>query len=348
MSISGDLFKTILIKHVEKHTQQLWRLLHVFPIPTSVLVILGILAGSSAIRILQEPRVTSLESRLKISQDREDALQKDYNRMKDLYEAQIHAQENLIQQGKNTIEDILMTRNDMRSEIIYFNAHDQKKLISSNADQSESQRARTDTAHKTLPQPETILLKAGIDPPFGRIATTVENQDELPTEIRDNSPENEASPPISCSKISAKVIAACLIQESQTYRLPAATLIGIMHVEGGRVGQEIHNKDGSYSLGPMLINTRFVPELANLWNVDKRTAHTWVRDNGCVNMYVASWRLRQTIDTAGDLYKGIALFHSTNKKDGENYADKVIAAMKEKGFVITGRPPQQKIILTKK
>ncbi|MGB4102286.1 MAG: lytic transglycosylase domain-containing protein [Alphaproteobacteria bacterium] len=136
--------------------------------------------------------------------------------------------------------------------------------------------------------------------------------------------------------ISAKVIASCLILAAQTYHVPAAAMIGIMHVEGGRVGQQVLNTNGSYDLGPMQVNTLWLPQLARLWRVDVPTAHNWVRDNGCVNVYVAAWILRQKIDEAAGLYGGIARYHSGTPWRGDSYARKVLAVMERKGLVVHG------------
>lgn len=134
--------------------------------------------------------------------------------------------------------------------------------------------------------------------------------------------------------MTAKMIGACLLLAAKTYQVPPAVMIGIMHVEGGRVGQQVLNTNGSYDLGPMQVNTIWLPELAKLWNVDRATAHSWVRDNGCVNVYVSAWILRQKIDKTYGLYSGIAHYHSGTPGRGQRYANKVIAAMQRKGLVV--------------
>lgn len=133
----------------------------------------------------------------------------------------------------------------------------------------------------------------------------------------------------------AKIIGACLLLASQTYKVPPAVMIGIMHVEGGRVGQQVRNSNGSYDLGPMQVNTIWLPQLASLWKVDQMTAQQWVRDNGCVNVYVAAWILRQQIDKTSGLYSGIARYHSATPWRGFEYANKVISIMQKKGLVVT-------------
>ncbi|MDX2027623.1 MAG: lytic transglycosylase domain-containing protein [Alphaproteobacteria bacterium] len=142
--------------------------------------------------------------------------------------------------------------------------------------------------------------------------------------------------------ITAKTLAACLILASNTYQVPPAVMIGIMQVEGGYVGQQVGpNVNGTYDLGPMQVNTRWVPELARIWNVSKATAHSWVRDDGCVNLHVSAWILKQKITETGSLYGGIAHYHSATPSKGGPYARKVIAAMDRKGLVKRDKSPSR-------
>jgi hypothetical protein len=131
-----------------------------------------------------------------------------------------------------------------------------------------------------------------------------------------------------------KMLASCLILAAQSYNVPPAAMIGIMHVEGGHIGQQVMNTNGSYDLGPMQVNTLWLPQLARLWHVDARTAHMWVRDNGCVNVYVAAWILRQKMNDGAGLYNGIARYHSGTGWRGARYANQVVAVMQRKGLVL--------------
>jgi hypothetical protein len=135
--------------------------------------------------------------------------------------------------------------------------------------------------------------------------------------------------------ITAQALAACLLMAAQTYQVPPAVMIGIMHVEGGRVGQEVGpNFNGTYDLGPMQVNSRWIPELARTWSVDHRTARKAVRDDGCVNVRVAAWILRRKIiEAGGSLYGGIAHYHSATPWRGQRYAAKVVAVMERKGLI---------------
>lgn len=133
-----------------------------------------------------------------------------------------------------------------------------------------------------------------------------------------------------------KIIAACIFMAAQTYGLPPAVLVGIYQIEAGRVGQEVGpNKNGSYDLGPMQINTLWVPDLAEQWGVSASTARRWVRDDACTNVGVAAWILRTHLDETNDLSKAIAHYHSRTAHIGGAYKYRVIASMKKHGLVKT-------------
>lgn len=123
------------------------------------------------------------------------------------------------------------------------------------------------------------------------------------------------------------LLSICLMIAAQTYDVPPGVLLGILQVEGGRIGQEVGNTNGSYDLGPMQINTIWLPELARRWGIDAGAARRWVRDDGCVNLAVSAWILRQRINLTGDLWSGIAGYHSLTPGLGARYANRVASVM---------------------
>lgn len=144
-----------------------------------------------------------------------------------------------------------------------------------------------------------------------------------------------------------EIIASCLILAAQTYKVPPAVLIGIMHVEGGAVGQAVGNTNGSYDLGPMQVNTTWMPQLQKIWKVDRKTAIAWVRDNPCVNIHVAAWILRTRYDEANqDLFKAIAGYHSRTSWRGEAYAMRVVTVLRRKGLIDEGAKVKQRPSVT--
>jgi soluble lytic murein transglycosylase-like protein len=130
------------------------------------------------------------------------------------------------------------------------------------------------------------------------------------------------------------MLAACLMLASQTYNVPPAVMMGIMHVEGGKVGQAVGpNQNGTYDLGPMQINTLWIPSLARYWKVSHQTATQMVRDDPCVNVTVATWILRQRLNESGNLTLAIAHYHSKTPRFGYVYARKVIGAMRRMDLI---------------
>lgn len=131
-----------------------------------------------------------------------------------------------------------------------------------------------------------------------------------------------------------KIIAACLMLAAQTYSVPPAVLVGIYQVEGGTPGQAVGpNDNGSYDLGPMQINTLWVPELADEWGVTNNTALKWIKDDPCTNMGVAAWILRGHMDETKNLSQAIAHYHSRTPRYGHPYKGRVVTAMRAKGLL---------------
>jgi soluble lytic murein transglycosylase-like protein len=130
-----------------------------------------------------------------------------------------------------------------------------------------------------------------------------------------------------------EVFAACLMMAAQTYSVPPAVLAGIYQVEGGRVGQQVRNTNGSYDLGPMQINTIWLPELAKNWGVSQEHAKKWVRDDPCTNVGVAAWILKGHLNETNNLAQAISHYHSRTPRYGNRYRQKVIKAMYQKGLI---------------
>jgi hypothetical protein len=135
-----------------------------------------------------------------------------------------------------------------------------------------------------------------------------------------------------------QIFASCLMMAADTYAVPPQVMVGILHVEGGKVGQEVGpNNNGTYDLGPMQVNSRWLKDLAGYWHVSQKTARAWVRDNSCVNLHVSAWILKQKIQEAnGNLFQGIARYHSATPGYGYVYAGKVIKVMDRYGLIDYG------------
>jgi len=127
--------------------------------------------------------------------------------------------------------------------------------------------------------------------------------------------------------ITPQMLAVCIFTAAQTYVVPPSVILGILNVEGGRIGQAVRNTNKTYDLGPMQINTIWVPALASFWGVRPAEALRLVRDDACINIGVGAWILRTKMNQTGSLTQGIAYYHSGTPSLGHNYRKKVIRAM---------------------
>jgi soluble lytic murein transglycosylase-like protein len=127
--------------------------------------------------------------------------------------------------------------------------------------------------------------------------------------------------------ITAQALALCIFTAAQTYSVPPTVILGVLNVESGKVGMASPNANGTYDLGPMQINTIWMPELASYWGVSEKTALRWVRDDACVNIGVGAWILRKKMNETGSLVGGIGGYHSGTQSLGSSYRAKVLSAM---------------------
>lgn len=127
--------------------------------------------------------------------------------------------------------------------------------------------------------------------------------------------------------ITPQALAVCIFTAAQTYVVPPSVILGILNVEGGRIGQAVRNTNNTYDLGPMQINTIWIPELARYWGVNESVALQKVRDDACINIGVGAWILRTNMNKTGSLSQGIAHYHSGTPHLGHKYRKKVMNAM---------------------
>lgn len=137
--------------------------------------------------------------------------------------------------------------------------------------------------------------------------------------------------------MAAKTLLTCLLIASQTYNVPPVLLAGIYKAEGGKVGQEVANTNGTHDLGPMQINTLWVPVVAKKWGVSERRARAAIRDNACTNLSVAAWILRNHLSETQSLAKALSYYHSRTPSFGLKYQDRVLTILKDNKLVKTER-----------
>lgn len=123
----------------------------------------------------------------------------------------------------------------------------------------------------------------------------------------------------------------CVQLAADRYELPASVIHAILKVEGGHVGQAVMNSNGTEDLGPMQINTVWLPRLAPFGITRQQLQH-----DRCINILVGSWILARQLHSAKNMegpvqrriWWGIGAYHSQTPQHNVKYALKVWRALR--------------------
>ena len=116
---------------------------------------------------------------------------------------------------------------------------------------------------------------------------------------------------LASAKADEAMIEGCLKAAAELHQVPAGVLVLLLSVEAGRLGEVSQNANGTVDIGPMQVNDTWVRKIAGHWRASPDAAYRALRDNFCANVEGGAWILRQALDEAhGDLWKGVALYHS--------------------------------------
>lgn len=118
--------------------------------------------------------------------------------------------------------------------------------------------------------------------------------------------------------------AACVAQASAYYGVHRDLVEAVLRTEGGKRGQVRVNRDGSYDMGPMQINSVHLPELAR-YGI---TAQMLVNDE-CLNIHVGAYYLkRHLVTTPGSAtpvgyWRAVGRYHSSTPDRNRQYQGRV-------------------------
>jgi soluble lytic murein transglycosylase-like protein len=110
----------------------------------------------------------------------------------------------------------------------------------------------------------------------------------------------------------------CINEAAIEYHVPAKLIISILDVERGKIGRIERNKNGSYDIGPMQINSSWLPTLKR-YGITREN----VLFNPCTNIRIGTWILAQAIAGENDLLTGVGDYNSHTKRYNQNYYYKV-------------------------
>lgn len=120
-------------------------------------------------------------------------------------------------------------------------------------------------------------------------------------------------PALPPSITSGEVPVVCIAYAAATFELSPTLIVATLKTEGGRVGMERRNANGTADLGPGQINEIWLPILKR-HGIDRAS----VRDDGCLNVWVLSWIMRSGINSTGNYWRGVGRYHSATMRPGRD------------------------------
>jgi hypothetical protein len=104
---------------------------------------------------------------------------------------------------------------------------------------------------------------------------------------------------------------ACMLAVSHVAHLPPRVLPVIAKIEGGAVGTVRPDQNGTADLGPMQVNTIWLPALAAQARMNKTATRNALINDPCFNIAAAALILRFYLkETNGALLPAIGDYHS--------------------------------------
>lgn len=119
---------------------------------------------------------------------------------------------------------------------------------------------------------------------------------------------------------SETVLAGCIRQAASGRMWLEKTLWGLRDQEAGWLGAQIANTNGTHDLGPLQINSSWVPRLARLTGRGEAEIRAWLVRDACFNVQAARWIFLSGLKASGDYWKAVGIYHSSTHWRQRRYA----------------------------
>jgi len=115
-------------------------------------------------------------------------------------------------------------------------------------------------------------------------------------------------------------IGACIHQVAKGRPWLEKTLWGLRDQEAGWIGAAVLNSNGTHDLGPLQVNSWWVPRIARLLGQPEADVRGWLRYDPCFNAEAARWIFLSALATAPDYWAAIGIYHSPTAWRQRRYA----------------------------
>lgn len=125
-------------------------------------------------------------------------------------------------------------------------------------------------------------------------------------------------------------IGRCIEQAAKGRPWLARTLWGLRDSEGGWRGAEVANTNGTHDLGPLQINSSWIPKLAKMVRRPKSDVRFWLIHDVCFNVAAARWLFLSELGRTRDYWKAVGAYHSPTGWRQAAYAAQVASKMERR------------------
>lgn len=125
-------------------------------------------------------------------------------------------------------------------------------------------------------------------------------------------------------------IGQCIRQSANGRIWLERTLWGLRDQESGWIGAEIANSDGSHDLGPLQVNSFWVPRLSAMIDRPPSQVRTWLTHDPCFNVQAARWIFLSALAATRDYWKAVGIYHSPTDWRQRRYASLVAAKLTQR------------------
>lgn len=131
---------------------------------------------------------------------------------------------------------------------------------------------------------------------------------------------SNSTPASATARSSDGEIARCIARAADGKDWLEKSLWGLRDQEGGWTGAEIANANGSHDLGPLQINSLWVPKIAAVLRQPEQDVRAWLKSDACFNAAVARWIFLSALRSTGDYWAAIGVYHSPTAWRQRRYA----------------------------
>lgn len=125
-------------------------------------------------------------------------------------------------------------------------------------------------------------------------------------------------------------VAICIRKAAQGKAWLERTLWALRDQEGGWIGASVANTNGTHDLGPLQVNSWWVPRIAELVNRPEQHVRFWLQNDACFNAEAARWIFLSGLAVTGDYWKAVGVYHSPTGWRQARYARSVATHLRKR------------------